>query len=269
MKLESRKATLALLAAACFAPMAHAATPEDVGLTEDQVRSLSSGFGPGGFDHTFGSPSALGLDWREVAVGVGGIYDPDAEKEGDGSIVGVLGLGDSVRAVGLEIAGGLYSTLNQNGKDEFGSDGGFGAKLHTKLPYGLAAAFGVENVARFGDFAKQGKSSTYAVLTKTTNLSSKPGFGYPVAVNVGFGNNRFLRSSDANAKANIFGGLALAVHPQVALITDWTGKDLNAAASFRPFQQYGLNLSIGGVNLTENDDANAAYAANIGYTHRF
>lgn len=268
--------SLVVAASLCFtAPAAMAiVTPAELGLSEADILSVLQGSNaataaPG---ISFGSPVAFGLNWGEVGFGLGGSYDPDdpAGKEFDGSLAVSFGLGDSVEAVGIEIIGGINSLESQRGQDSFGSEGSFGAKLHTVLPGRAALALGVENVARFGKDTEQTESSVYVVGTKFFDLAPQSaGFKYPMAVNVGFGNGRFLRLSKPEDQANIFGSLEFLLSPVHSLTMDWTGRDLNVGVSVLPFPQYPFVITVGGINLTHQDGNRAAYAANIGYLVRF
>lgn len=211
---------------------------------------------------SMGSPIGFGASWGDIGIGVGGqtLDDNNQNQDVDGSAALVIGLGDADKYVGLEVVVDAISM-----RDDFGEDGAFGLKLHTTLPGNAAFAVGVENIGRWGS-AEAGTSSVYAVATKFFDI------GLPLAVNVGIGDNRFNDSGDTGA--NVFGGLALYVHPQFSLISDWTGEALNLGVSALPIRSIPLVLTVGALNVTgENlggqfgDDVE--FGGALGYTFRF
>ncbi len=211
---------------------------------------------------SIGSPIGFGASWGDVGVGVGGqTLGDNNSQDVDGSAALVLGLGDANKYVGLEAVVDVISLRN-----DFGDDGAFALKLHTNLPGNAAFAVGVENVGRWGN-AKAGTSSVYAVGTKFFNVG-----GMPLAVNLGLGDNRFNDAGDTGA--NVFGGLALYVHPQFSLISDWTGNSLNLGVSAVPLRQIPLVITLGALNVTgENVSAqfgdDTEFGGAIGYNFRF
>lgn len=213
---------------------------------------------------SLGSPIGYGASWGDVGIGVGGqTLDDDVPgvDDVDGSAALVVGLGDARKYVGLEVVVDAISI-----RDDFGEDGAFALKLHTVLPGNAAFAVGVENIGRWGS-AEAGRSSVYAVATKFFSVSSMP-----LAVNLGLGDNRFNDAGDTGA--NVFGGLALYVHPQLSIIADWTGNSLNAGVSALPFRSLPLTVTLGALNTTgENlggqfgDDTE--FGGALGYTWHF
>ncbi|WP_205527327.1 hypothetical protein [Solimonas sp. K1W22B-7] len=213
---------------------------------------------------SLGSPIGFGASWGDVGIGVGGqTLDDSNSDDVDGSAALVVGLGDADKYVGLEAVVDVISL-----REDFGDDGAFALKLHTNLPGGAAFAVGVENIGRWGR-AEGGRSSVYAVGTKFFNLSSMP-----LAVNLGIGDNRFNDAGDTGA--NVFGGLALYVHPQFSLIADWIGSSLNLGVSALPFRSIPLVLTLGALNVTGEDVGSGNQAIDdtefggaLGYTFRF
>jgi len=216
---------------------------------------------------TLGSPIGYGASWGDVGIGVGGqTLDDSASDDVDGSAALAVGLGDARKYVGLEAVVDAISM-----RDDFGEDGAFALKLHTVLPGNAAFAVGVENIGRWGR-AEAGRSSVYAVGTKFFALNPNGANALPLAVNVGLGDNRFNEAGDSGA--SVFGGLALYVHPQFSIITDWTGNALNAGVSALPFRSFPLVVTLGALNTTgENlggqfgDDTE--FGGAVGYSWHF
>ena len=215
---------------------------------------------------SFGSPIGFGADWGSIGVGVFGQTLPDEfngtkidDEDFDGSAALVFGIGDADKYVGLEAVVDVISL-----RSDFGEDGAFALKLHTNLPGGAAFAVGVENIGRWGA-AEGGTSSVYAVASKFFDLG-----GMPLAVNVGLGDNRF--NDDGDTGANVFGGLALYVHPQFSLIADWTGAALNLGVSALPIRSIPLVLTLGALNVSGEDvggNDDTEFGGALGYTFRF
>lgn len=211
---------------------------------------------------SLGSPIGFGASWGDAGIGVGGqTLDDSSPDDVDGSAALVIGLGDAEKYVGLEAVVDIISL-----REDFGEDGAFALKLHTSLPGNAAFAVGVENIGRWGD-AEGGTSSVYAVASKFFNVG-----GMPLAVNVGLGDNRF--NEDGDTGANIFGGLALYVHPQFSLIADWTGAALNLGVSALPFRSVPLVLTLGALNVSGEDlggqfGDDTEFGGALGYTFRF
>ena len=271
-KLKTVFAASSILAGALASGIASAQGPtlSDLGLSESQARALLAAMStPAGSPGiVFGSPVAFGIDWGEIALGVGGQTLPDTSAEDvDGSASIGFGLGNAQRYIGLETTVSIISL-----KDSFGDDGAVGAKLHTTLPGRAAFAVGVENIGRWGA-AKRGSSSVFAVGTKFFDLRpSNPANPIPFSVNLGIGDNRFADIGEDGA--GVFGGFALFPIQQLSLIADWTGRALNLGASVAPFRAVPLTISAGaqnvsGRNLGGNLGDDTEFAAGIGYTFKY
>ncbi len=211
---------------------------------------------------SIGSPIGFGASWGDIGIGVGGqTLGDNTNDDVDGSAALVVGLGDADKYIGVEAVVDVISLRN-----DFGDDGAFAVKLHTNLPGNAAFAVGVENVGRWGN-AKAGTSSVYAVGTKFFTVGSMP-----LAVNLGIGDNRFNDNGDTGA--NVFGGLALYVHPQLSLISDWTGNALNLGISALPFRSLPFVITLGALNVTGEDQGaqfgdDTEFGGAIGYNFRF
>lgn len=265
----ARWGLIVLLAQLGFIVPVQAATLGDLGLSESQARALEIWLkgpviSPG---ISFGSPVGFGLDFGELAASIGGSTLPESQQDSvgsaDGSMALAFGLGDAQRFAGLETTINLISL-----REGFAEDGNFGVKLHTAISrYRIGFAVGVEGVEGWGAADDQDRN-VYGVVTKFFNLMpNRLENPVPMSINVGVGNGRF-RDLDADG-VGVFGGIAVLPHPQFSIIADWTGRDLNAGVSVVPVVLWPFIVTVGAVNLTEQDDQSVEFAAGIGYRFTF
>lgn len=263
------RVAVAAAAFACALPV-HA-----VGLTVDQLslapaqkealnqalKAPSAALVSPGF--AFGSPVGFGLNLGQGAVGIGGQTVPKSFNntgDVDGSAGVALGLGDSASSLGLEVTFNIVSL-----RDNFADSGSFNIKAHRMVGERTSVAFGTESQFAYGD-AREAKESYYGVVT--TVLDGP--FSRPLVVNLGAGNERFREhASGFNDTPGIFGGLAYVVHEQVSLIADYTGLDLNAAVSVVPFKRLPLTVTLGMINLTEEENRDSEFSGAVGYSFNF
>ncbi|WP_158608504.1 hypothetical protein [Stagnimonas aquatica] len=253
--------TLVLAAALIAGPQAASALQlSELGLSPEQIKALLAQAkapvaSPG---IAFGSPVAFGAGWGEVGVGAGGSTRPKGRSPTlDGGASVVVGVGNPKSAVGLESAVNIISI----GEDP-GHDGNVNLKLHTSLSRFSAMAVGVENVARWGT-AKKTRTSTFVAYSQLVPL---PWNGpRALAFNIGLGDNRFSKGGEGT---QLFGGMAVFVHPQVSLIADYNGIELNGGVSWVPFRRWPLTINLGAINLTENT-AGTEFSGGVGYSFRF
>lgn len=213
----------------------------------------------------FGSPVAFGAAWGDLYAGLGGNTLPDNSADDvDGSLALGFGLGDANKFVGLDTTIGIIS-LNEG----FGEDGNVSLKLHTLLPNSSAFAIGLENTGRWGS-AQTTSSSVYAVYSKLWSLNAGSR-KMPFSTSIGVGSERFVDpGSDGNTDGvGVFGSVALQLHQQFSTILDWTGRDLNAGVSVVPFRTVPVTVTLGAINLTENNNAEVEFSAGIGYSYNF
>lgn len=253
------------IAVATSAP-AHAGSVSDMGLSADQIRSLNAQLtapvvAPG---IAFGSPVAYGADWGQLFAGVGGQTLPSGSgTDGlDGSMLLGMGFGDSQVTAGLELSATVISI-----SDDFGADGSFNAKMHRALPGRASIALGVEETQGWGR-AETTDPTIYAVYTQTIDLvPESPRRPVPLVFNVGVGDERFVDPGDSGV--GLFASVSVHPHRQLALIADYTGRDLNAAVSIVPLRRTPLVLTLGAVNLTGRLDRDVEFAGGIGLLHQF
>lgn len=273
------KAAVYLCGGAMAAGNAHAISLSDLGLSESQQRALARlvtapATSPG---IVAGSPVGFGAGWGEAFVALGAQTTPDNSPDDiDGAMSIGFGLGDAYEYVALETTASIVSLTSDNGNndsDSFGSDGALNFKLHTVLPGSLGIAVGVENVARWGEVADgpAAKSSAYLTATRFFSVGQS---GMPLAVTAGVGDNRFVDPLVGSAGVGedgvgLFGAVSIAPHPQVSLIADWSGRDLNAGVSVVPFRTIPLTVGLTAIAVTERNDGESEVGGSIGYSFRF
>ena len=208
-------------------------------------------------------PTALGVDAGELFFGIA--YQGRTRYTTEDDAAAVLGVGIGTRrVVALEAALTTYSTLRGGGPLE---TGGVSLKLHRAMGGQTSVAVGVENALLWG--GSDGDPSVYAVASRMLNLRDDASAPFSTAVaTLGVGNGRF-RSEDDDAAdretVNVFGGLGVRVAGPLSLVADWTGQDLNAAASITPFRRLPLVLTAGMVDLTGSAGDGARFIVSLGY----
>ncbi len=188
-----------------------------------------------------------------------------------------VGLGDADKAVGVVIS---YTAASFGGSRDFGS-GGFNLKVHRRFKGDWSAAVGMNGILNIGDYEDPNiegvndfENSLYAVATKifrTRDDINKP-FSR-VAVTGGIGNGQFRTENsfyNDEDNFNVFGSVAVRVHPQASLITEWTGQDLAVGASIAPFKNIPLVLTpalrdIAGPGEGASDGARFVFGAGLGF----
>jgi hypothetical protein len=207
-------------------------------------------------------PTAFGVDAGELFFGIAYQGRTRYTREDDGAAVIGIGVG-SRRVVALEAALTTYSTFRSNPLET----GGVSVKLHRMLPRSTSVAVGYENAFLWGGSDDNG--SLYAVATRMMNLREDPEAPLSTAVfTLGVGNGRFrFEDDDAedNQTVNVFAAAGARVTPQVSLVADWTGQDLNAAASLTPLLRVPVVITIGLADLTGSAGDGARFILSLGY----
>lgn len=216
------------------------------------------------------APIAFGADWGHVFAGLGGNYDTDSNgRSTDGSGYLGLGLGDAEKWVGLEAVVNIISA-----SDDFFDETSINLKLHRQLGERTAIAIGTENIARRGTVFPD-ESYEYAALSHVFTLNAGDPAGLmSLPVTIGAGKGRFSELLDAPARGyeddvEAFAAVGFIPHPQISVIGEWLGNQLNVGASFVPFRRWPLVVTAGFLDLTEENDDKADFALAIGYTFDF
>lgn len=205
----------------------------------------------------FGSPIGFGLNSGQLAVGIGGqTTDAPGDNHFDGSMGVAAGLGNSADSLGFEITANIISLRNH-----LGEDGSFNAKAHRMVNATTSVAVGAESFGGWGA-ARDSRTSAYAAVTKVVNL------GLPVVLNLGTGTNRFA-SNKKTSSMGVFGSVAVIPTDRFSFVVDYTGIDTNIAISLVPFISLPITLTLGYVNMQEQEGLSREFAGGIGYLYRF
>lgn len=207
-------------------------------------------------------PTAFGVDAGEMFFGIAYQERTRYTRSGDAAAVAGIGLGTR-RLLALEVALTTYSTIRGQPLET----GGVSVKLHRALPRQTSVAVGWENAILWGGSDDDG--SLYGVVTKLMNLRENPAAPFSTAVfTVGAGNGRFRFEKDdaeGNETVNLFAAAGARVTPHVSLVADWTGQDLNAAASLTPVPRIPAVITIGLADLTGTAGDGARLILSLGY----
>jgi hypothetical protein len=207
-------------------------------------------------------PTAFGVDAGELFVGVAYQGRTRFTEDDDAAAVAGLGIGTR-RVVALEIALTSYSTLRGTPLET----GGLSFKLHRGFAGNTSLAVGWENAVLWGGSDDRG--SLYAVGTRIIPLRddlTRP-FSMTV-VTLGVGNGRFRFEDDYaedNETVNVFGAVGVRVTDPLSLVADWTGQDLNLAASVTPIRRVPVVITAGVADLTGLAGDGARFILSVGY----
>ncbi|HEU4881386.1 MAG TPA: hypothetical protein VFT45_04045 [Longimicrobium sp.] len=207
-------------------------------------------------------PTGFGVDGGEMFFGVAYQGRTRYTDQDDAAAVAGLGIGTR-RLIALEAAVTTYSTFRSYPLET----GGLSLKLHRALPRQTSVAVGWENAVRWGGSDDDG--SLYGVVTRLVNLRQDPEAPLNTAVlTLGVGNGRFRfedDDADKNETVNVFAAAGARITPQVSLVADWTGQDLNAAASLTPLPRIPMVVTVGLADLTGSAGDGARFILSLGY----
>ncbi|MEA5452255.1 hypothetical protein VB780_27020 [Leptolyngbya sp. CCNP1308] len=212
-----------------------------------------------------GIPSAFGANWGDVFFSASLAGADRLRPEADGSLSMGFGLGDSRRAVGVEL------TYNLQSVRQFGENGGFDAKIHRQVYSSdetqVAAAVGLNNFASYGTNAGGGESSLYGVVTAAHLLQpDHPNNRLPITASLGLGGGSF---SGDGSDVGVIAGVGLQVHPQFSVNTAWSGVGVNVGASIVPVPTLPLTLNLLYGDIGNNTRAGSVAVLSIGYGFNF
>ncbi|MBB4634705.1 hypothetical protein [Longimicrobium terrae] len=209
------------------------------------------------------TPTAAGLETGEVYAGVSYQARTRYTQNSDAGAAIATGLG-SRDIIAAEFALTTYSTLRGAGPLETGA---LSVKLHRSLPRETSIAVGVENAALWGD--SDTERSYYGVvshITRRVRDSSRPFSSALISVGVGDGRFRSENAiSNRRKETNVFGSVGVRVIEPMSFIADWTGQDLNVAASFTPFRRQPLVITPGLADVTGNAGDGVRFILGVGY----
>jgi hypothetical protein len=187
-----------------------------------------------------------------------------ADGKNDGSLSLGFGLGDASDVVGLEVVATTVSPFRVG----LGRRSTISVQVAHLIDPTFAVAVGVENAVLSGLEGEDGTQSFYGVASKVFRhpFAGASWLG-AITVSGGLGNGRFRMVDDFNANngtVNAFGSLALLVHDQVSLVTDYTGQDLNVGVSVVPYKKIPLVITPALVDLTGTASRTARFVLGAG-----
>lgn len=207
-------------------------------------------------------PTAFGVDAGELFIGAAYQGRTRYTDEEDAAAVAGIGIGTR-RVIAVELALTSYSTLRGAPLET----GGLSVKLHRALPGNTSVAVGWENAVLWGNSDDRG--SLYVAGTRIVPLRADPTRPFSVGVlTLGLGNGRFrFEEDDADGKetVNLFAAAGVRVSEPLSLVADWTGQDLNLAASVTPIRRVPLVVTAGVADLTGLAGDGARFILSVGY----
>lgn len=229
---------------------------------EQQKKKLQSTVSP---SISIITPSAYGLSWGKVGIGVGYQERTRFTQEDDGVIGIGLGFGDPQANVGLQMVVTLTDV-----SDPF-ADGNFNLKLHRQVAQDFNVALGVNGLVNWGE--TDGGSSVYGVITKRFPLKKDQEEPFSeIYTSLGIGGGQFRSEStiiDDRDGIGVFGSVALRVVPSISAIAEWTGQDLTLGVSIVPFQDIPLVIVPAVTDITNNAGDGARFILGAGYRFSF
>lgn len=242
--------------------------PGDARLANGNRDALQLGLGSRGDRPRLGPaasvsvPTAFGVDAGELFFGVA--YQDRTRYTSENDAAAVVGIGVGTRrVVAFEAALTTYSTFRGDPLET----GGVSFKAHRAMGRQTSLAVGWENAILWGGSDDRG--SLYAVGTKLLSLRPDPSSPFATAVvSLGVGNGRFrFEEDDAedNETVNLFAAAGARVTPYLSLVADWTGQDLNAAASLTPIPRVPAVVTVGLADITGSAGDGARFILALGY----
>ncbi|MDX1977992.1 MAG: hypothetical protein SFT94_09980 [Pseudanabaenaceae cyanobacterium bins.68] len=220
-----------------------------------------------------GSPSGFGANWGDVFGGISFVNRSSPvgspTDKADGSIALGAGLGNANDLLGLEVVYNLISLT----PSRFASNGSFDFKLHRALPGLMSVAVGWENAANYGPDAGGTPSTVYGSVSKFFVLQpDDPDNPMLLGLTLGAGGGRFRSFNDQTAgvgSIGVFGSAGLQVLPNLSVITDWTGQNLNLGVSYVPFARIPLYVNGALVDPLGNTSFGLRYSLSVGFGFNF
>lgn len=216
---------------------------------------------------TVANPFGFGAD--DYTVFVSGTYQESIRgSENDDGAVGVgIGLGDSRKLVGVELAYTFASVSSE--ASDFGR-GGFNAKVHRQFIGDFAVAVGYNGFLNIQD--NDFEDSGYGVVTKVFRTRDNVNLPFSrIAVSAGLGSGQFRPVEDIIAgddSVNVFGSVAIRVGQPISFITEWTGQDLALGLSIVPIKNLNWVITPAVRDLAGDEDE-ARFVLGTGFSFKF
>ena len=218
------------------------------------------------------TPSAYGLAWEDIAIGIGFQERTRFTNSADGAVGLGVGFGDPQEVVGLQLGVTITDLWDDadNSNDSFGG-GNISLKMHRQLTEGLRVAVGWQKVVSWG--ASDTDSGVYGVLTQKFIFeedSSKPFSRLDVSLGVGGGPFRLADDvENQRDSVGVFGSVALRTIESLNFISEWTGQDLSLGLSWAPIPDVPLIIVPAVTDVTGTAGDGARFIFGIGYGFYF
>lgn len=241
--------------------------PNDKPFVPNMVQFQKASAGRSSPAVTIITPSAYGLPFRSIGVGIGFQARDRFTDLADGGFGAGFGLGDPQKAVGLNIGIISFSSFRSG----FLQRGTINFKVNRYLPHNVAIAAGVNNGLRWG--ASDSTVSPYGVVTKQFILRQK--VSDPLSrlyISAGVGGGQFRSEAEVNRGDNTvgaFGSLALRVAEPVSFLSEWSGQDLTLGLSIAPFRRFPFVITPAVTDVTGTAGDGARFILGIGYGFRY
>ncbi len=219
----------------------------------------------------FGSPVGFGAGAGSYFFGLNGSTLEDGNDfvggiEADGSLVIGAGVGDPLKAVGLELALNIVSLT-----DDFAEDGSLALKVHRRIGKRGSLAVGTENHSRlsWGAVEDHVRATTSTEFISYSHYFDLDASGDPrgLMLTVGVGDGRLGTADDPEDFAP-FVSLGYNVTRQFSVIGDYAGESFNLGVSWVPWRQLPVSIVLGATDLAE-ERGSTEFAFAIGYTGQF
>lgn len=220
-------------------------------------------------------PNAYGSRWLGFQLGVDllscgvngsyrcgdGSFSNEIRDEGVATTRLNLGLGDPTRWFGLDV--GLSFTRESGDGDTaipVEADT-LDLAVSRNLSPDLAVKVGARNLTAFNRSDQNIGRSTYAVISGRIDLGdAEQSNRNDLYVTAGMANGLYRSLATINSQGSNDGtpqpvaALAWVIDPQVSLIAEWWGRNLNLAASVRPLRDVNWVITPGVTSLVRNSD---------------
>lgn len=216
-----------------------------------------------------GVPSAFIGRGGDLFGGISGATRGKLRPDVDGSWFAGFGFGDPVSFASIELTGGCGSIKR------FCGNGGFGAQVSRLLINEPRALLSVSaawpNFIQWGYEGEQDRLIYGAISYAVPLRSPSTTFAQTLQLNAGVGNSTLApySSSDAEGKLGAFASIGVELSPAFGLSAGWSGRGVNAQASYTPFRSMPLTLNVLGADLLNQTPFGAVAVFTIGWGGNF
>jgi hypothetical protein len=187
----------------------------------------------------------------------------------DGSLLAGFGVGDSARFAALELSVGCGSI------NRFCGNGEFSARVSRLLvnqpKTRVSIAAGWQHVGQWGYEGKQ-DDLVYGAISYAIPLRSPfSTYAQTLQLNAGLGNSTLApySNSDSETKLGGFFSAGVELSPGFGISAGWSGRGVNALASYTPFRSLPITLNLLGADLLSQTPAGAVAVFSIGWGGNF